>query len=378
MVARMGRDEEWTASHNIKKKTERKRIPLQSIRLEHILHLDRNSLSKKLIDDCLVLNYQYGKSRDIIYDYDEIEIYLRNMISSLVLINTDRLRCLNYQFDLYRENASLINDVRVRIKQKRLSNDDRNKFQNLTVGMNNDDMLNHLGSLDYVFTYLRTSILDSTLEEIPFQNFVQHYMHSPRFLDNKILYREPFSTVQLQYIIDLYEIVEESVFDRALRAYVKIELQETIFTDDECQRVIKQFSHDTYEKQTISPLLKNIDRWISMLKRLMIRILNANIELDERLQVYLERTYLWSDPITDADLATFQVDNDILLRHTYVILCALERKQYKSNRAPLPQKKATMLSIDEQQQEVQAQSTAIIRSRITPKVISDKNRKIRV
>ncbi|CAF0951864.1 unnamed protein product [Rotaria sp. Silwood1] len=118
--------------------------------------------------------------------------------------------------------------------------------------------------------------------------------------------------------------IEESVFDRALRADVKAELQKTTFTDDECQRAIKQFSHDAFEKQTISPLLKNIDRWISMLKRLMIRILNTNIELDERLQVYLERTYLWSDPITDADLATFQIDNDILHRHTYVILYALE------------------------------------------------------
>ncbi|CAF3484319.1 unnamed protein product [Rotaria sp. Silwood1] len=269
-----------------------------------------------------------GKGRDIIYDYDEIEIYLRNRISSLILIDTDRFRCVNYQFDLYGENTSLTNDVRVRIKQKRLSNDNRNKLQNLIIGMNNDDMLIYLGSLNYVFTYL------------------------------------------------LIQFFEESVFDRALRADVKAELQKTTFTDDECQRAIKQFSHDAFEKQTISPLLKNIDRWISMLKRLMIRILNTNIELDERLQVYLERTYLWSDPITDADLATFQIDNDILHRHTYVILYALERKQYKSNRVPLPQNKATMSSIDEQQQEVQARSTAIIRSRITPKVINDKNRKI--
>ncbi|CAF4651704.1 unnamed protein product [Rotaria sp. Silwood1] len=129
----------------------------------------------------------------------------------------------------------------------------------------------------------------------------------------------------IQYYCHFMQVnIEESVFDRALRADVKAELQKTTFTDDECQRVIKQFSHDAFEKQTISPLLKNIDRWISMLKRLMIRILNTNIELDERLQVYLERTYLWSDPITDADLATFQIDNDILHRHTYVILYALE------------------------------------------------------
>ena len=58
-----------------------------------------------------MINYQYGRGRDIVYDYEEIEMYFRNMISSLVLIDTETLHFLNYQFELYAENASLINEA---------------------------------------------------------------------------------------------------------------------------------------------------------------------------------------------------------------------------------------------------------------------------
>ncbi|CAF4177970.1 unnamed protein product, partial [Rotaria sordida] len=39
----------------------RKQIPLPSIRLENLLRLNRIELSQKLVDDSLVINYQYGK-----------------------------------------------------------------------------------------------------------------------------------------------------------------------------------------------------------------------------------------------------------------------------------------------------------------------------
>ncbi|CAF1047876.1 unnamed protein product [Rotaria sordida] len=118
-----------TIKNGVKTETERKRILLHSIRPEHILNLDRKILSQNLIGDCLVSNYQYGKGKDIIYYYGEIESYLQNMINSLMLIDTDRLHCLNYQFELYGENTSLINDIRARIKQQPLSNGDQTKLQ---------------------------------------------------------------------------------------------------------------------------------------------------------------------------------------------------------------------------------------------------------
>jgi hypothetical protein len=142
------------------------------------------------------------------------------------LIDTDKLRFLNYQFELYGENTSLINDVRARIKQQQSPNDERTKLHRLLVGMNNDDILNYLGSLDYVFTYLRNSVLENATETTTVQTFVEHYIHSHACLNENILRRPPFSTVQLQYIIDLYEMIEENSFDQVLRAYVKKEFVE--------------------------------------------------------------------------------------------------------------------------------------------------------
>ncbi len=78
------------------------------------------------------------------------------------------------------------------------------------------------------------------------------------------------------------------------------------------------FSRMTFQKETIAETLKNIDGWISMIKQLMIRVLNANISLEVPLQLYLERTDLWSDRVNNTDLQTFQIDEDILLQHTYV------------------------------------------------------------
>ena len=92
-------------------------------------------INSKILKNSLVINYEYGKGKDIIYDYEEIEITLRNMISCLPLIDTEKLRFLNYQFELYSENTSLINDVRKRIKQESIRENERIKLKNLIISI---------------------------------------------------------------------------------------------------------------------------------------------------------------------------------------------------------------------------------------------------
>jgi hypothetical protein len=109
-----------------------------------------------------------------------------------------------------------------------------------------------------------------------------------------------------------------------------------------------------------------------MLKRLMIRVLNANVSLEVPLQIYLERTDLWSDRVNNADLETFQVDENILLQHTYVILRGLERKQ-----KTIQQRISCIQSVDGQRQKVQTWFDTTAKSTTVPKVLADKG-KIRV
>ncbi|CAF4176985.1 unnamed protein product, partial [Rotaria sp. Silwood2] len=305
-------------------------IPIQSIRPEHILRLDADVISTKLITDGFTISYQYGKSRDIIYDYEEIEITLRNMISCLPLIDTEKLRFLNYQFELYSENTSLINDVRTRIKQESLKQNEKAKLKNLVNGMQNDDILHYLGSLDYVFTYLRNIDSETTNDSLTIQSFVENYIRSSVCLNDNVLQRPPFATVNLKYIIDLYELIEETAFDKVLRHYIKQNLTEELFAIEQRQSLIRKFSDMTFKKETIAPSLKNINSWIGILKRLMVRVLsNVNVSLDAPIQIYLERTDLWTGNIIESDIQTFEVKDEILLQHTYILLKGLEYERDK-------------------------------------------------
>ncbi|CAF3031874.1 unnamed protein product, partial [Rotaria sp. Silwood2] len=312
-----------------------------------------NDFSRKLINDSLVLNYQYGKSKDIIYDYEEIEITLRNMISKLVLIDTEKLNFLTYQFELYGENTSLINEVRARVKpQQQLTNDDRTKLKGLIITMSPDDILHFLGSLDNIFTYIRTIAEEKLREDMTIQVFIERFIRSKSRLNDNVLRWPQFSAIQLPYIIDFYEMFEEIAFDKVLRTYMKKELVEETFPEEERKRVLETFSRSTFEKEKIGETLKSIDSWISMLKRLIVRVLNANASLDIPIQYYLERTDLWSDRINFDDLTTFEVDDDILLQHTYVILTGLENKQKAANRSSQQSAKLTAHSVAGQRQKV--------------------------
>jgi hypothetical protein len=74
-------------------------IPLQGIRSEHTLRLSSHDLSSKLILDCFTINYRYGMSKDLFFDYEEIEMTLRKIVSCLPLIDTEKMNFVNYQFE---------------------------------------------------------------------------------------------------------------------------------------------------------------------------------------------------------------------------------------------------------------------------------------
>ncbi|CAF4878302.1 unnamed protein product [Rotaria sp. Silwood1] len=109
-----------------------------------------------------------------------------------------------------------------------------------------------------------------------------------------------------------------------------------------------------------------------MLKRLMIRVLNANVSLEVPLQLYLERTDLWNDCVNNIDLETFQVDDVILLQHTYVVLRGLEKRQQTNNKSPQQQNVSNIQTIEGQRQKVQTWFDTTTRSTTAPKVIADK------
>ncbi|CAF1301518.1 unnamed protein product [Rotaria magnacalcarata] len=116
----------------------------------------------------------------------------------------------------------------------------------------------------------------------------------------------------------------------------------------------------TFSKQGIAASLRNIDSWISIFKRVMIRVLsNVNVDTEVPLQYYLERKDLWTGNVTDVDITTFDLDDTILLYHTFVILRGLEKK-----RKPSP----TDIDVEQEQnnQKKELKSVETSTAKVTP------------
>ncbi len=101
--------------------------------------------------------------------------------------------------------------------------------------------------------------MENAAETKTIQVFAEHHIHSHACLNGSILCRPPFSTIQLRYIIDLYELLEENAFDQVLRDYVKKELVEETFSDEERRCILETFSRETFEKEISTGTLKTID-----------------------------------------------------------------------------------------------------------------------
>ena len=122
------------------------------------------------------------------------------------------------------------------------------------------------------------------------------------------------------------------MFDKVLRNRIKLELSGDSVSADDRIRVVEQFIEMTSNTETIAPCFRNLDCWISMLKRLIVRILmNVNVSLDGRLQLYLERSDLWTGTVTAADIQSIKINDHVLLRHTYIILKGLEARRNGSH-----------------------------------------------
>ncbi|CAF4279596.1 unnamed protein product [Rotaria sp. Silwood2] len=308
--------------------TERKQptIEIQKIKKEHLL-----VISSEVIDTILreengyIINYEYGKTKEIIYDYDEIETRLCNRINRIQSINTENFNYFNYQFELYHQEVSLFNDIRRNIKQEQISTDEQAKLQQYLRNTKMDDVRQFLGSLDYVFTYLRHATDRSSTSTL--KQSVQALIHNTSHLHSYILNeQQPFANIQLKYVINLYELIEELVFDEIMKNYVKQELTTDVcINEEEEKNFIEQFIHSTYMLDNISQQLKDPRVWLSVLKRLIIRVITANIDLNVSMQIYIVRTDLWNEDLVPY-LDLINIPDNILVRHTYIILKGIETK----------------------------------------------------
>ena len=301
-----------------------RRLPIHTIEEKHLFHFDRDFLRNKIIKHALVINYQYGQSREIIYDYEEIEMTLRSMISSLPLLDVDKFRKMQYQFELYSENNALINAVRQHIQQQKLDQNLREQYRRILQKEDENNILQYLSSIDYIFTYMQNRNYRSTVASI--KQFVQEYIHFPSFTEQNAFLKSSFGSMRLEYIIDLYEFIEEIAFDRIFRSQMDEKLNDQTMELAQRISIQKKFISLTIENPKLAVNLRNLSPWIGTLKRFMVRILPDYLDINIPIEVYLKRSDLWNGQITQEDIDTIQLNETILLKHTFIILVGLENR----------------------------------------------------
>ncbi|CAF3460927.1 unnamed protein product [Rotaria sp. Silwood2] len=144
---------------------------IQNVKNEQLFQMDTDRFLDLLYDDGFAIDYSYGKSKSILYDFAEIETKLKHLIEHLCVFDLNKFTFLNYQHELFNEDSTLITDIRNRIRQEPLTNDDKTKLHLLLTNMKSDAILHYIGSLDYIFTYLRNLISDDNTMTI--QVFVE-------------------------------------------------------------------------------------------------------------------------------------------------------------------------------------------------------------
>ena len=301
-----------------------RQLPLHKIREEHLFNFNQDELTKILFQYALVMNFAYGQSKELIYDYEEIELTLRSLVHRLPLIDVEHLPQIHYQGELYSEKSALINDVRRHVQQQRLTDDRPRQYRCELEQKEGSILLQYLASLDFVFIHMRSSRYRPSVSTI--ELFVEKYIRSTSFRDRNPLLERPYVLLELQYILDLYELVEEIAFDRIFRIYIKDKFSDTTMKSDQESRIQERFLRSIAGNSRLAQSLRDLSHWIPTLKRFMVRILQDDVILDSPIEMHLKRTGLWSSEFTEEEIDTIEIDESILVKHALLLLNGLERR----------------------------------------------------
>ena len=319
-------------------------IPIQSIQRRHLFNYGTDKMRKFLVEKALVINPHYGMGEEIIYNFDEIESILRSEISSLPRIDVEHMSYFDYQFELYDENVSLVNNIRERFPQQLFDNDrKRAEIERFLASLDNDAILQLSGSLEYILVYLCTVtneniIKTSVSETLTIQLFINNYLQS-KLCISEIFGREPFTSINLEYVIDLYEMIEEYVFDKIFFESIQSESSAKKMNNNETEALVDDFIKMIVENSKMTNCLKDLNCWINMFKRLLARLrpLKNKINFDLPLADYVRRNDMWKGNVTKENLQTIEIGANVRLKHAFDIMEGLKAKKMNMEAGDKPQ-----------------------------------------
>lgn len=263
--------------------------PVQQCKRSDIISF---SLGKKeLTKQCSLNSLKYSMGREIIYDFDRMQLNIVSDIRNKKIFNTEDIYMVQYQFELLNTRgrySGIISGIRENIKQESIGPTEiaqiekKILFLSKRQGKEVKIVYKEIYSLfDKLFCNIQYS---KNCEEIP----VIEACKKVKGVSSYIAESQIFDGFQLNTIVALYEMIELNCYE-LIASFIgemyKIDIDINVF-EFEFRKMNEEFAGRTGER-----LEGEIEK---VLKRIVLRLLSANVEPNFFIRDYLECEGFWS------------------------------------------------------------------------------------
>ena len=263
-----------------------------------------NIINFKLSPEEIVLsnfmnNYEYGKGKEIFYDFEGMFSYLQSEMKRKVTFNTLDFSFITYKFELYAgENSSILSNIKKLIKQYPLSTFQIQSLKTWVLVQKSSKK----PEFEKTICNIRSS-LEIILNEMQnHQIFLKHDLKG--FLSSKneqskesfkIITNEAiFMNTKLVNIVGLFEFVEKKSFEFIL-GIVKNQFKKRIEDVASVETQIEKLLYECLENDQ-NPMIKDVK---NALMRFISRRLVVDLDPDKVIAEYICDESLWSEDNAD-------------------------------------------------------------------------------
>jgi hypothetical protein len=319
-----------------------KDYPIQSLTEKDIITF---SISKTdLTRQCSINCPEYSKGKHIFYDFERIQLNITKDLRNKKILNTETLNYMNFQFELLNTRgkySGIISGIRNNILQAPLDSDGNisikkyfeiidKKTPNETRGY----FKSLYGLMEKMLCFLRNSHENS---EVEIKKILKLMSDKIKFNRSEEAIINQIPKIQLKYLIEVYERIEMKCYPIMIN-YVGQEYRIGIEDQAQASHSISMMINEISSRFDI----EYVNQLNYAVKRIIIRLLCANIEPSFKIKDYIENRDYWSlsyidrvDEIVSSFPATYELKHAV----AFDDLFTAELSHLKSSKKPEPKQK---------------------------------------
>ncbi|CAG9322655.1 unnamed protein product [Blepharisma stoltei] len=277
--------------------------PVQNAMKNHILSCELDD--PDIINSSSINNPQYGKGRELIYDFEKLQSYLANSLLTKKYLDKSKLGLIQYQFELLNiqdENSGLISEIHNLICQQPFSKETEIKVKLFFKELKEKEERGYqiivkeiYSSLDYILCYLKNS---KENPEKSISDFCQRLNQAK--ISEFIKGRHALAEISLFNIVALYEHIEFCYFPY-MKDLIRAEFQKSANKD-----VIKHQLHGLIEECDGLRLPTRLQAQ-NALMRFIMRCLTAELNPNLPIQMYIQKSDFWDKSVSYEQIQLFEM-----------------------------------------------------------------------